>query len=303
MTWTRERIESTIASDAVVLFMKGQRRAPQCGFSARVVGILDQFLPEYTTVNVLEDPDLRQGIKDFSSWPTVPQLYIRGEFVGGCDIVTELFQSGELEAKLGVSGIEVAPPKVTVTAAAAKALQNAIKGDERVRLEIDGRFNHDLTIGPRQPTDFEVESNGFVVLVSRTSAARADGLTIDFVSTSDGPAFKIDNPNEPPRVKQISVKELKSLMDSKQPFELIDVRSADEQAIARIDGARLLDAEEQKRIGGLDKGTTLVFHCHHGGRSQAAAEHFLSLGFRNVSNVSGGIEAWSREIDPSVPRY
>jgi monothiol glutaredoxin len=97
---TRKRISQIVGSNDVVLFMKGEPRAPQCGFSAQVVQILDHLLPEYSTVDVLSDPEVRQGIKEFSSWPTIPQLYVRGEFVGGCDIITEMFQSGELKATL-----------------------------------------------------------------------------------------------------------------------------------------------------------------------------------------------------------
>jgi monothiol glutaredoxin len=97
---TRQRIQQAIGSDRVVLFMKGTRDFPQCGFSARVVQMLDRFVPEYTTVDVLADAAVRQGIKDFASWPTIPQLYVDGEFVGGCDIVSEMFQSGELEPLL-----------------------------------------------------------------------------------------------------------------------------------------------------------------------------------------------------------
>jgi monothiol glutaredoxin len=97
---TRSKLASLIASDRVVLFMKGNRAAPQCGFSARVVQILDSLLPEYTTVDVLRAPDVREGIKEYSSWPTIPQLYLDGEFLGGCDIVTELYTTGELKQKL-----------------------------------------------------------------------------------------------------------------------------------------------------------------------------------------------------------
>jgi monothiol glutaredoxin len=95
---TRSRIQKAIDSDRVVLFMKGTREFPQCGFSARVVQMLDRIVPAYVTVDVLADPAIRQGIKEFSSWPTIPQLYVAGEFIGGCDIVTEMFQSGELQA-------------------------------------------------------------------------------------------------------------------------------------------------------------------------------------------------------------
>lgn len=97
---TRERLQTIIDSGPVVLFMKGNRQMPQCGFSAQVVQILDSLLPAYTTVDVLADPEVRQGIKLYSSWPTIPQLYVGGEFVGGCDIVTEMYQSGELRNTL-----------------------------------------------------------------------------------------------------------------------------------------------------------------------------------------------------------
>ncbi|MBW2243630.1 MAG: Grx4 family monothiol glutaredoxin [Deltaproteobacteria bacterium] len=98
------RIQALVDGNPVVLFMKGHRQMPQCGFSAQVIQILDSLIPEYTTVNVLEDPEVRQGIKDFSNWPTIPQLYVRGEFVGGCDIITEMYQSGELQPQLRGEG-------------------------------------------------------------------------------------------------------------------------------------------------------------------------------------------------------
>jgi monothiol glutaredoxin len=93
------------------------------------------------------------------------------------------------------------------------------------------------------------------------------------------------------------------MMDRGDRFELFDVRGASERAIASIRGARLLDADGQKYVEGLDRETPLVFHCHHGGRSQAAAEYCLGLGFKKVLNVRGGIDAWSMTVDPTVPRY
>ena len=95
-----ERIQSEISSNPVMLYMKGNAMFPQCGFSARVVQILSHLNVPFKTANVLEDEALREGVKQFSSWPTVPQLYVGGEFVGGCDIVTEMFQSGELKTLL-----------------------------------------------------------------------------------------------------------------------------------------------------------------------------------------------------------
>ena len=99
---THEQIERLIEQHKVVLFMKGNRQSPQCGFSATVVGILDSMIEGYHTVDVLSAPHIRDGIKTFSSWPTIPQLYVKGEFVGGCDIIREMFQTGELHKTLGV---------------------------------------------------------------------------------------------------------------------------------------------------------------------------------------------------------
>jgi monothiol glutaredoxin len=109
--------------------------------------------------------------------------------------------------------------------------------------------------------------------------------------------------SDPARIRQISVQELKSLIDSGAPLELWDVRTEGERSIAKIGGARLLDQAGVDHIDTLDRGTLLVFHCHHGMRSQAAAHHFLAKGFTNLCNVSGGIDAWSATIDASVPRY
>lgn len=100
-----QNIQSMIDAHPVMLFMKGDKLFPQCGFSARVVQILTHLDAPFETANVLESPELRQGIKDFSQWPTVPQLYVKGEFIGGCDIVTDMYQSGELESLLAEKGI------------------------------------------------------------------------------------------------------------------------------------------------------------------------------------------------------
>ncbi|GBR32568.1 glutaredoxin [Komagataeibacter oboediens DSM 11826] len=103
-----QRIQAQIDANPVMLYMKGDANFPQCGFSARVVQVLKHLGVPFKTENVLADPELRQGIKDFSNWPTVPQLYIKGEFIGGCDIVTEMYQAGELQKLLTEKGIVTA---------------------------------------------------------------------------------------------------------------------------------------------------------------------------------------------------
>ena len=102
-------IDSEVKSNAVVLFMKGTPSFPQCGFSGQVVQILDYLGVDYKGVNILESADIRQAIKEYSNWPTIPQLYVKGEFVGGCDIVREMFQAGELQSVLTEKGIATAP--------------------------------------------------------------------------------------------------------------------------------------------------------------------------------------------------
>tara|TARA_E500000178_G_C16545491_1_gene540639 strand:+ start:271 stop:612 length:342 start_codon:yes stop_codon:yes gene_type:complete len=104
-----QNIENEINSNEVMLFMKGTPVFPQCGFSARVVDILTKVGVKFATVNVLESDDMREGIKKYSNWPTIPQLYVKKEFIGGCDIITEMFESGELLELLNTNGIDVNP--------------------------------------------------------------------------------------------------------------------------------------------------------------------------------------------------
>ena len=101
----QDQIKETVTTNDVVLFMKGTKTMPQCGFSSRVAGVLNFMGVEYSDCNVLADDEIRQGIKDYSDWPTIPQLYVKGEFVGGCDIITEMTLSGELDTMLEENGV------------------------------------------------------------------------------------------------------------------------------------------------------------------------------------------------------
>jgi monothiol glutaredoxin len=317
----RTDFDRLVRSNDVVLFMKGNRQFPQCGFSATVVGILDKLVSGYQTVNVLADASVRDGMKEFSGWPTFPQLYVHGQFVGGCDIVKEMYASGELQKLLGIQGPPAAgpaeeqpprepeaqkpigAPRVTITPAASRAFaQSAPGGNDVLRLEIAPDFQCDLHFAPRAAGDVEVRSGNVVLYVERASATRADGVAIDYVQAPGGMAFKIDNPNEPPRVKRLTPSALKAMLDAGQ-VELFDVRPDDERARAYIAQAKRLDAEGRKYLLGLKRDTPIAMHCHHGMRSRAAAEQLVREGFTNVSNLEGGIEAWSREVDSSVPRY
>ncbi len=303
---TRQQITKLIENDEIVLFMKGTRGAPQCGFSATVVQILDTYVSEYATIDVLANPDIRDGIKAFSSWPTIPQLYVKGEFVGGCDIIKELAVSNELAETLGVTPAPVVTPKIQITDTAAnilRALQAQHGGPDRsLHLSVDARYQSGLSMAPNQALDMAVESNGVTLMIDRLSAGRADGITLDATETPQGPSFKVDNPNAP-QPKPMSVQQLKQALDAEESFELFDVRPPEELATASIPAASQMNEQEAERLESLPKNTKVVFLCHHGLRSQAAAAHYMALGFSDVYSVEGGIDVWSQEVDPSVPRY
>lgn len=302
----RGHIESILRQHRVVLFMKGTRVSPQCGFSATVVGLLDAALPEYHTVDVLADPTLREGMKEFSAWPTFPQLYVGGEFIGGADIVKELQARGELRQALGATAEAVKPPRVTVTPKALEVFREAAKEADGsvLRLEVSAGFQYDLFFGAADPTDVTVElADALRMHLDPGSAHRADGVTVDYAVGAQGAGFTIANPNEPAKVRQLSPGQLKAMMESGRDFELVDVRTPEERALAHIDGSRLLDVRFEHELLALDRATPLVFQCHHGVRSLAAAEHFVRKGFREVYNLQGGIDAWSATVDPNVPRY
>jgi monothiol glutaredoxin len=302
----KQKIDQLVAQDPVVLFMKGTRSFPQCGFSASVVNILNTLIPKYATVNVLADPDLRSGMKEYSDWPTFPQLFIRGEFVGGADIVRQMFETGELEKKLGDLVAPAKPVTLAITPRAAQELSAALKegspGDV-IHLTITPSWEHQLDLGAKEPSHVTVETSGITVQLDRASAQRASGVTIDFVEDAGGAGFKIDNPNRPPMVREIPAKELKALLDSGKVQKLYDVRTPKEREFGVIQNAPMLDDAAMAQIEQLPKDTPLAFYCHKGGRSRAAAEHFLKLGFKTVYNLTGGIDAWAREVDPSMQRY
>src|SRR4028118_2325242 len=129
MTDINRVIDNEVKNNDVVLFMKGTPQFPMCGFSGQVVQILDHLGVPYKGLNVLESEDLRQGIKSYSQWPTVPQLYVKGEFVGGCDIVKEMFASGELFDVLGTQKPEIKEPAIKLSEAAKRAVQSASAGE------------------------------------------------------------------------------------------------------------------------------------------------------------------------------
>jgi monothiol glutaredoxin len=303
---TRARIEQTLSSNRVVLFMKGDPAAPRCGFSAKAVGILDALAPGYASVDVLADPEIREGIKEYGQWPTIPQLYIAGELVGGSDIIEQLLNSGELHELLGAPAPDRTPPTLSISEKAAEAIRRAMDSAEPglgLHLSVDPRFNAQFQLKPVTGQEIVAKAAGIQVYFDLASAPRAQGIQIDWVDDVRGSGLAISNPNAPPPVKSISVQELHDRIVA-GAIDVIDVRSPEEQAVAAFPPPHeVLDEASMERLAALPKDLPLAFLCHSGQRSRQAAEHFRGLGFHDVYNVEGGIEAWSSEIDPAVPHY
>jgi len=179
-------------------------------------------------------------------------------------------------------------PTFELTEAAATALLAATRelGDQGyVKVFVDDCWDHGLDVGPRGDGDVAIPTNGVTLLCHPELAERLDGVVIDYVVGPDGSGFHIENPNAPAAVRPLAVRELKTRLDAGETMILLDVRTPQEIETARIDGSRRHDLDDIAELTALDPTTTLVFSCHHGIRSPAAARY------------------WSVDIDPSVPRY
>ena len=213
----RERIERTLNSNRVVLFMKGTPAQPRCGFSAKAVGILDGLIDDYGHVDVLSDSEIREGIKEYGQWPTIPQLYVGGELVGGSDIIEQMANSGELQGALGLPPPDRTPPRIEIGPAAVDMLRNAIKdagGDVVVRMDIDPQYRTRLHLAQSDSNAITVNVDDIRVQFDLAGARRAEGLRIDWADDERGRGLVIDNPNAPAPVRSLSAADAKARMEA-----------------------------------------------------------------------------------------
>ena len=301
---TRERIETLLKDHRVVLFMKGNRQQPMCGFSAAAANTLNELLAEYHTVNVLDDPEIREGIKAYGDWPTIPQLYVEGELVGGADIIRQMYGSGELHQLFGATPPDRTPPEITITDAAAEAIRQGTAGAQGMALHLEIGPDHSagFQLAPAGEHDIVASANGLEIHFDPASAQRAKGIVIDWVSTVQGEGLSLKFPGAV-EIKSLSVQQLQQRLAAND-ITLIDVRPAAGRAMAApLAQARVLEEEGYESLASLPKDTALAFICHHGMSSRAMAERFAAHGFSNLHNVEGGMDAWASEIDSGVPRY
>ncbi len=300
---TRQQIEAMLAEHPVVLFMKGNPQAPMCGFSAAASSALNDLVPGYFSVDVLADQTIREGIKVFGDWPTIPQLYVKGELIGGADIIKQMYNSGDLHELLDVPKPDRTPPEITITdAAAEKIRENLPEASEGVlHLSMDGHGQAGFSLAPAGDDDIITTANGIEVHLDIGSAQRARGVKIDWVKTVQGEGLTLSFPGSD-GVREMSVEELKDRIDS-GGITLIDVRPAEQRAKAVLPVATALEQIGEAKLAELPKDTPIAFMCHFGKSSLEHARKFAGHGFTEVYSVTGGIDAWAERIDSSVPRY
>ena len=301
----RQRIATLLETHPVVLFLKGTPNAPQCGFSARTVQALAAVgLEDYHAVDVLADAGIRDGIKLYGNWPTIPQLYIRGELVGGSDIVGQMADSGELQSALGLPPPDRTPPMVEATPAALAMLREAIgqAGEGiAVQVQVDPRHQAKLQLVPADAKAIALTLDGVRLQFDLASARRANDLSIDWADDERGRGLVIAHPQAPKPVRELAPGSARGML-ADGTLTVVDVRPAEERLQAELPHPHRTLDDGIDALEALPKDAPIAFLCHHGGRSAQAAEHFRGLGFRDVYNITGGIDAWA-QLDPAIRRY
>ncbi|MFU8877714.1 MAG: Grx4 family monothiol glutaredoxin [Wenzhouxiangellaceae bacterium] len=290
----RDRIESMVTENKVMLFMKGTPKMPQCGFSAQTAGALDTLLDgDYASFNVLEDNEIREGVKEFGNWPTIPQLYVNGELVGGCDIIMEMFNTGELHEAFGMEKPDRTPPEIEITDKAAEKIREFLDAypGQYLHFRVGSDWDAQFQLGPKQGTEIEAEAAGLTVLMDLASAQRARGAKIDWVETVQGEGLKLDLPGAPPPVREMTAETLQQRLNAGERIVVIDVRGQADRQDKPLEIARALDADLMAELNDADRKLPLVFVCNKGISSRDVAEHYRKQGFTEVFSLQGGIES------------
>lgn len=290
----KHKIEQQIAAHRVVLYMKGSPRMPQCGFSARTAGVLDELLHgDYVSYNVLEDDAIREGIKAYGDWPTIPQLYVDGELVGGCDIITEMYNAGELHSLFGLAAPDRSPPEIEITDKALEKIKGFLAAypGQHLHLSIGSDWDSQFQVGPRGGHEIVTQASGLTVLLDLASAQRARGARIDWVETVQGEGLKLDLPGAPPPVQAMSAMQLQQRLNEGERLLVVDTRREEDRLAKPLDFAKALDAELMAELKDADRNLPLVFVCYIGETSHKIAEHYRKQGFMQVYNLEGGATA------------
>lgn len=294
-TETKQFIDDLVKNNNCVLFMKGTPSHPQCGFSSNTVSILKDVLnDDFVTFNVLDNPEVREGIKEYGNWPTIPQLYLGSELVGGNDIITEMFNTGELHSLLELPQPDRTPAKIVITDSAKENIEAGLTdiGTNVLKLTIDSQFNTRFSIEAAKGYEVVSEINGIKIYMDVGTVKRAQGIEIDWVEDLSGSGLVINNPNAPKPIKQITSEELKKAIGENTIQHVFDVRNEEQFSQQNIPNSRRLSKEVMQEIEEMDKSTPIVFVCNVGKSSQGACEFYRKKGFTQVYNLTGGISHW-----------
>lgn len=293
----KQKIENLISSHKVFLFMKGTPQTPMCGFSGNTIKMLKDLLEDdFKSFNVLEDHEVREAIKTYSEWPTIPQLYINSEFIGGNDIISEMFNTGELHELLDLKKPDRTPPSMTISEEALEHIKEGMQeaGDNKLFLSIDDAFNTRFSLDSPKGYEIVARVGDLDLYMDIGTAERAQNIEITWIEELQGSGLRIKNPNEPPAVIELSVAELQDWLETESidnPL-IFDIRTTEKIAIGTLPGGRRLDKEAISDIEKLAKDTPLVFVCQVGQSSMSAAEFFRKKGYIKVYNLTGGYDAW-----------
>jgi monothiol glutaredoxin len=302
----QSRIQALLSEHPVVLFMKGSKEQPRCGFSAKASDVLKQLAPDYLAVDVLSDEEIRHGIKLYGNWPTIPQLYIKGELVGGSDIMTQLFNTGELHKLLGAPQPDRSAPEISVSEQAAEAIRASMADapGQMLHLRVDSRWQAHFQLAPIEGHEIKASAANLDIYMDVATAQATQGMRIDWTETLQGAGLSVHLPRAPRAVQKLSVGELAEQHQAGAAPLIIDVRPEHDRLRAPFPlPHRVLERDTVAELEAIAKATPLAFLCHFGNSSRQAAEHFRGLGFSDVYNIEGGIDAYAREIDSSVARY
>ena len=292
---TKQSIENLVNNNTCVLFMKGNPQYPQCGFSSNTVKILQELVGDkFSYCNVLEDQNIREGIKEYGNWPTIPQLYINKELIGGNDIVTEMYNTGELQTLLDLPLPVKEPAAISITEKAQENIRKGIQniGSKVLMLSIDSQYNTRFSIEEAKGYEIISHVEDIKIYMDVGTAKRANGLEIDWVEDLQGAGLVIKNPNEPKKIKQITKQDLMDGIQRGKYPNIYDVRPENMFLAQSIPGSKRLDKEGMQEIESFSKETPLVFVCNVGKTSQETCDFYRKKGYTNINNLIGGVSNW-----------
>jgi monothiol glutaredoxin len=305
--WTKEHVKELVEANRLIIFAKGTKDAPRCGFSARAMQVVGQFGKPFEVVDILSDPSIRPALVAHSEFPTSPQVFLNGELLGGSDIIFELSESGELERLIqsafeGVAVTPAAPAPVTISAAALAQL-SSFKEDpsEFLRVEVQqqaGGHTYGLALEKQSsPTvDRSWTIGGLKTVISRSCDDLYDKLSVDWVENPEHQGFSVQEVGTPPQPTELDTEELRGLLSSGAKLRIVDVREDDEWAAGHIDGALHLPLsriETEWQQHAFEASETLIVYCAKGARSLRATQYLRAdKGLPGARSLRGGIGAF-----------